>query len=78
MISFRLSDAEYKVAERVCKANGLRSVSTLAQFALSGMLDGETSDEGLSARRLARFEQQLKGLALRIGQLEQKSSRRRS
>ena len=78
MISFRLSTAEYKLAERVCKTNGMRSVSMLAYFAPSGMIEGEEREDGVSQRRLARFEQQLKGLALQIGQLEQKSSRKRS
>lgn len=70
MVSFRLSNADYQAAERECKVNGVRTVSSLAHFALLGLLDGESSDGGVNPMRIARLEQQVKAMMTRLGEEE--------
>lgn len=52
MISFRMSDEEYRSLKALCASNGSRNVSEFARVAIKKLLDGhdEPADRALALR----------------------------
>lgn len=71
MVSFRLSDAEYKQIEKVCRATNARTISDVARMAVKSLVNNRDGDGNTDVRR------KIQDLEQRISKLDEQVARLR-